>query len=385
MKNNNIEYEGFELGAIRPPSEARSLLLRISRNCPWNKCTFCTLYKGEKFSVRSKETVLKDIDLIKYAIDIFRKIHNLTETEQRRELTALKKYLYEYGEMLYHCAFNWYKNGMKSIFLQDANSLVIKPEDMIEILRHIRRNFPEVERITSYARSHTIAGISDEHLAQMAEAGLNRVHVGFESASDKILGLINKGVDKETHIIAGQKIKKAGIELSEYFMPGIGGKEYSRENALDTAYAINRINPDFIRLRTLAVKDNSELSMDYKNGTFTRVNDDDTVKELLIFIENLEGITSTLKSDHILNLIYEVEGVFPQDKQKMLDALNWYLDLPENEKTIFKLGRRTGIMTLMDDLNDNFLRSRVNDLMKRNNITAENFDFIIDEIMKRFI
>ena len=58
------EYEGFELGPIRPPSEAQSLMLRITRNCPWNNCTFCGLYKGQKFSIRPVEHVIHDIDKI---------------------------------------------------------------------------------------------------------------------------------------------------------------------------------------------------------------------------------------------------------------------------------------------------------------------------------
>jgi radical SAM superfamily enzyme YgiQ (UPF0313 family) len=43
-------YHGFEQGPIRPPSEAASLLIRVTRNCPWNRCTFCPVYKGSRFS-----------------------------------------------------------------------------------------------------------------------------------------------------------------------------------------------------------------------------------------------------------------------------------------------------------------------------------------------
>ena len=57
-------YTGFEQGPIRPPSEAGSLLIRITRNCPWNRCTFCPVYKGTKFSLRPVEHVLKDIDKV---------------------------------------------------------------------------------------------------------------------------------------------------------------------------------------------------------------------------------------------------------------------------------------------------------------------------------
>src|SRR5512147_2840237 len=54
----------FEQGPIRPPSEAGSLLLRFTRNCPWNRCTFCPVYKGKKFSRRTIEEIKGDIDAV---------------------------------------------------------------------------------------------------------------------------------------------------------------------------------------------------------------------------------------------------------------------------------------------------------------------------------
>ena len=156
-------------------------------------------------------------------------------------------------QMAFHSALNWVRSGMQSVFLQDANTLVIKPDDLVAILEYLRQVFPQVERVTSYARSHSVARISDEDMAHLAGAGLNRIHIGMESGADDVLEFIKKGVDQKTQIVAGQKVKSAGIELSEYFMPGLGGRLYSRENALETAEAINKINPDFIRIRTLAI------------------------------------------------------------------------------------------------------------------------------------
>ncbi|MCY6354935.1 radical SAM protein [Clostridium sp. ZS2-4] len=386
MSNIEHSYEGFEMGPIRPPSEAESLMLRVTRNCPWNQCKFCGLYKGKKFSIRPKEHVLKDIDLVKKCIDTFDKIKQTNDDEKRKILfKELEEAVKPNGEWAYHSALSWYKSGMKSIFLQDANTMIIKPDDLVEILLHIKANFPQVERITSYGRSHTIARIKDEDLQRIAQAGLNRIHIGMESASDKVLELVKKGVDKETHIKAGQKVKKAGIELSEYFMPGLGGNEYSRENALETADALNQINPDFIRIRTLAVPNETYLHKDYEEGIFTRTNDVKMVEELLLLIENLEGITSTIKSDHILNLIPEVEGVLPQDKDKMISALKWFLDLEPKEQMIFRIGRRTGNINERADLMNPVKRNYMENVIKQNNISLENIDAITDELIKRFI
>ncbi len=274
---------------------------------------------------------------------------------------------------------------MKSIFLQDANSMLIKPDDMVAILNYIRTNFPEVARITTYSRSKTIAKISDENLKRISDAGLNRIHIGMETGCDEILKLIKKGVDKETHILAGQKTKKASFEPSEYFMPGLGGNEYSTENALETADALNQINPDFIRIRTLALPDATELAEDYKNGVFTRANDVKMVEELLQLIQNLNGISSTIKSDHILNLISEVEGTLPHDKEKMINALTWFLELSVQEKTIFRIGRRAGIMNRMSELSNPSIRAMVESIIAEEGINNDNIDIVVDEKMKQFI
>jgi len=179
-------YGGFEVGPIRPPSEAKSLLIRVTRNCPWNNCKFCGLYKGTKFSIRPKEHVIKDIELVKRWTDLFKAAEHVDAHTRMIMINDLKNELGEEQSWLYSSAASWYQSGMKSIFLQDSNSLVIKPDDLIEIITHIKKQFPETERITSYARSETVVRISDEDLKRMADAGLNRIHIGMETASDTV-------------------------------------------------------------------------------------------------------------------------------------------------------------------------------------------------------
>ena len=263
---------------------------------------------------------------------------------------------------------------------------MIKPDDLIEIITHIKKQFPETERITSYARSETVARISDEDLKRMADAGLNRIHIGMETASDTVLKLVDKGTTKANHILAGQKVKAAGIELSEYYMPGLGGNEYSDLNALETADALNQINPDFIRIRTLAVTDRSPLKEDYEQGIFTRTNDTKMIEEFLLMIENLKGITSTIiSSDHILNLLPEAEGRLPNDKEKIAAVLKSYLDLPESEKIIYRIGRRTGIMNTIQDLNNSVRRNRVQRSIEQYGINHNNVDAVVDDLLNNFI
>jgi hypothetical protein len=384
-KQEDIAYNGFEQGPIRPPSEAASLLIRVTRNCPWNRCTFCPVYKGQTFSLRPIDHVLKDIDTIHQFVTSIRDRAGQQGKISREDISALSGHSGPGERTALNAALHWAAGGMRSIFLQDANSLIIKPERLLRILGHLKDCFPWVERITSYARSHTIARISDTDLGLMAAAGLNRIHIGMESGSDKVLAMVSKGVDKATHIEAGLKVKRAGMELSEYVMPGLGGRALSREHALETADALNRINPDFIRLRTLAIPNHIGLFQNVSQGTFERLNDREITQEILLFLENLDGITSTLKSDHILNLFEDIEGVFPQDKQKMTDIARTFLAMPQAEQVLYQVGRRIALFARLNDLRDPVRRAQVEATCTRLGITIDNVDSVVDEMMKRFI
>jgi radical SAM superfamily enzyme YgiQ (UPF0313 family) len=383
LQNKPVEkYNGFEQGPIRPPSEANSLLIRITRNCPWNRCTFCPVYKGTKFSIRPVENIKKDIDLVSSHVEtlvdesghISRKdIRQVAEKVEPDQLHA------------FNAAFSWVAGGMRSVFIQDANSLIIKPADLVEILKHLKKRFSQVERITSYARSHTVARIKDSDLEAIKEAGLNRIHIGLESGSDQVLKMVKKGVTKETQIKAGLKVKRAGIELSEYVMPGLGGRKYSEIHALETADALNRINPDFIRLRTLAIPNGLGLYEDYLNGNFEKCNDVMMATEILLFLEMLAGITSVIKSDHILNLFEEVEGVLPDDREYMTGVIQNFLSMDPKHKALYQVGRRLGIFSTLSDMDSPRRFARAEKTCRELNITPENVDEIIDELMKRFI
>jgi len=384
-ENEKHRYHGFEQGPIRPPSEARSLLIRVTRNCPWNRCAFCPVYKGSRFSVRPEDHVIADID------DVHRHVLRLKELADgqgriaRQELDLHAQNLAEHQQQAFAAAFNWFAGGMTAIFLQDANSLVIKPDSLIRILRHIRSRFPWVERITSYARSHTVARISDAHLKAMRDAGLNRIHIGLESGSDAVLKRVRKGVDKATQIKAGRKAKKAGMELSEYVMPGLGGRDLSRDHALETADALNQINPDFIRLRTLAIPGGIPLAELQRSGQFLKLNDLEMVREIRLFIETLEGIESMIVSDHILNLFEEVQGRLPDARPGILAVLDGFLSLDPEDQCLFQVGRRLGIFTRVADLDSPKRRAKVDGFCRQYGIGPENVDQMIDEIMKRFI
>lgn len=385
MDKVDIPYYGFEQGPIRPPSEAHSLLIRVTRNCPWNHCTFCPVYKDAKFSVRPVAHVKSDIDAVHQSVTALRRMADNSGRILRHELGAASEKMAANDNVALQAALQWFSGGMRSIFIQDANSLILKPSHLIEILKYLTAKFPWVERITSYARSHTIARIKDEDLATMRMAGLNRIHIGLESGSDAVLKQVRKGADKATHIKAGIKVKKAGIQLSEYVMPGLGGRAFSDEHALETAEALNKINPDFIRLRTLAVPRNLPLYQELKAGRFEKCNDVEMVSEIRLFIENLDGITSTVKSDHVLNLFQDVEGALPGEKQHMLNILQSFLAMTPEQQMYYQVGRRFGLFSRLDHMARPRRLAKVKGICRQHGITADNVDEVIRDVMRRFI
>jgi radical SAM superfamily enzyme YgiQ (UPF0313 family) len=197
-----VSAPSIEQGPIRPPSEAYSLLLRVTRNCPWNRCEFCHTYKGQKFSLRTVKEVKQDIDRVK---EIVSEINRISwQYGFGGEITApLVNLLFQQGQQIpdgFRQVALWLFQGGKNVFLQDGNNLILKTIDLVEILKYLKESFPSIERVTSYARSKTVSKKTVEELIGLREAGLTRIHFGLESGYDKLLQYIQKGVTAEEHI-----------------------------------------------------------------------------------------------------------------------------------------------------------------------------------------
>jgi radical SAM superfamily enzyme YgiQ (UPF0313 family) len=295
----------YEQGVIRPPSEASSLLIRVTRNCPWNQCLFCPAYKGVKFSRRTVEEVKGDID-------------SMAE---------------EFGN----------SSTVRSAFLQDADSLVLSAEDIISILRHLKGKFPSIERITTYARSRTLCRKSVDDLKRMKDAGLTRIHTGMESGSARVLEMLKKGMTPDEIVEGGRHVMEAGIELSEYIMPGVGGKLLSREHAVETARTLNRVRPDFIRVRTFAIHPQSPMQKMVREGSFVQMTDEEIVAEIRLLVESLDAMHSYFSSnDFSLNLLMQVDGFLDERKGQMLDEMDAFLAMPQEHKMAYILLHYSG-------------------------------------------
>lgn len=337
----------YEQGVIRPPSEASSLLIRVTRNCPWNQCIFCPAYKGVKFSRRSVDEVKKDID-------------------------AMAK------------DFRGHEAMVKTVFLQDADSLILKTSDLLEIIAYARKTFPAIERITSYARSTTLRRKTVDDLIRLKEAGLNRIHVGMESGSATVLTMIRKGITPDDIVAGGLQVKEAGIQLSEYIMPGVGGRTLSEEHAVETARLLNAIEPEFIRVRTFAMHPQSPMVAMVKDGTFVPMNDDEIIAEIRILVAHLKEMHSYFsQADFGLNLLMHVDGYLDEKKDFMLRELDDYLALSRDEKRVYSLLRRASYMnypvSAMKD--ERLIRQVLPDIEKLEQSDEEGFNKYIQHLM----
>jgi hypothetical protein len=386
LPGNPIAYEQ---GPIRPPSEARSLLLRLTRNCPWNQCRFCPVYKKKKFSLRSIDEIKNDIEAARKIADEIIEISwkmglggEITDQVVSHTLT-----IHSDSEEYRNIAV-WLYFGTGSCFLQDADNLIMKTDDLVDILTFLKGRFPEISRITTYSRSRTIARKSSESMKMIGRAGLNRIHIGLETGYDPLLKFMKKGVTAEQHIDAGRKVLDAGIELSEYVMPGLGGEEMWMDHAIGTARVLNQINPHFIRMRSLRVPERVPLSKELSEGSFFMLADDMVVEEIKLFIESLDGITSVVISDHIMNLLEEVEGTLPGDKLRMLEVIRRYQALSDTDRLIFRIGRRGGTYSSINDLENDpavYLKIKrlLRDIEKHDGI--DGVETFIDEMVNSYI
>jgi len=264
----------FEQPLIRPPSEWRSGLIRVTRGCGWNRCRFCGIYPhlGEPaFSIRPLREVLADVTFLH---------HHRPETE--------------------------------TLFLGDADPLQAGVATIAELSRHLHQMFP-LRRLTAYARASTLKKIGRDGVLQLAAAGLNRIHLGLESGSDEILRYQRKG--QSARIL------------------GLGGATLWRQHALATADLLNDIAPAFIRIRRLwiypgsANSPGSPLLPEIESGNFTPQTAEGTVLELQLLLRHLTVEGPFLTCDHANNYI-SVRGTLPQDRPSMLETIDAFLSQP---------------------------------------------------------
>jgi radical SAM superfamily enzyme YgiQ (UPF0313 family) len=275
------------------------------RGCPWNYCTFCAVYKGypRKDILRSVGEVKGDIDELRATID--------------------------------HLHLQGHEGEPWRAFLADSNAIVIKTDSLTEIVRYLYEVFPSLERVTSYGRAKTVLSKKPDELRRLRDAGLTRLHLGLETGDDEVLRRVKKGATAQEMIEAGKKAKETGFELSEYVMPGLGGKGASRQHVQGTARVLNAVDPHYIRMRSLMLTPGTPLWDEYAAGEFEPLSLYEIVAEIGVLIEGLD-VTSRVCFDHVANppiFRQDWEGYkFPEEKAAVLDLVERALKLARQQE-----------------------------------------------------
>jgi len=342
----------FSIGMYRPPSEggSASLLLRITENCPWNNCTFCEMYKGNRFGYRKVEDIKSDIDTVKALCDEIFTVSEKSGQEGKvtgdvlRALLNADPILNE--NPCFMTVFHWLYSGGKTAFLQDADSMIMRPHEFIEVLKYLRTMLSSLTRVTSYTRSKTLSQRKPKELEEIRKAGLDRLHVGLETGDDELLGIVRKGVTSAELIEGGQKAMAAGFQLSEYWMPDLGGRERWQQHAKNTARVLNAINPHYIRSRPFVPRCGTPIYDDYEQEKLHVSSPHERLEELRVMIEDL-NVTSRVCFDHNMNswanerggpLFHrDYEGYkFPEEKPHVLELIQEGLALDESRHNDIK-------------------------------------------------
>lgn len=368
----------FEICSIRPPTENSSLTFRLTRNCYWNKCGFCPIYKtGSKFKKRTLEDIKADITNARILDELLAEggvhgsIHAPVMQERTQSLVSrirqakseagvpvrerstpldsspdprmrwFSSWFIDYPDLsdcLEHL-ISWRMSGGQNCFLGDADSLILKPDFVEEVLSCIRKNFPGIARFTVYGRTWTAARQrSLQELHAFKKAGINRVHFGIESGSDAVLKLVNKGETPDDHIEGLRKTAEAGLSCSFYVMPGLGGAALSEAHARETANVINQARPDYVRLRTLEIFEGTPLDAMRRRGEFVEADDDTIALEIKKMIEAIHVQVEVL-SDGATNLL-PVFGRLPDDRENILGVIDDYLSRDPRGRIEYSLRSR---------------------------------------------
>jgi radical SAM superfamily enzyme YgiQ (UPF0313 family) len=314
----------YEYPIYRPPSEWKSLIMQATIGCPHNKCAFCDMYKTQKFRIRPLDEIKEDVRLAKKL-----------EHEFQEKASSLGRSI---SDLAYQNGIPWLLDGkVKSVFIADSNSLIMASDDLADLVQYIHKTFPELDRVTSYARAKTITEKSEKELSKLRDSGLHRLHVGLETGDPELLKLINKGVTPEEQIKAGRMALKAGFDLTEYVLLGLGGQEYLEQHARGTANVLNQISPTWVRVRTLMLRPKTILSNRLKRGEFSEAKPIDVVRETRLLIQDLKCTTEFL-SDHNSNYL-QLNGKLPDEKENMLKYIDEVLEtvklVPGAEEKLF--------------------------------------------------
>lgn len=274
----------YDQPVYRPPGEWRSYIVQATIGCSHNGCTFCGMYKGKKYRVRPLEDIIGDI----------------------RE-TAI------------------FFNHFEKVFICDGDAIAMDTDDLLKIIREIKRDFPKCRLISTYAGPKSTLSKTPEELKLLREAGLGRAYLGIETGMDSLLKSTNKGVDRAEMLEAGLRLKEAGIDLWGIILIGLGGKPFSMENACETAKIVNEMAPNHLSAMNYTPVEGTKLGNQALRGEFQVLSAQESLLETRELIKNLQVSGMHFTSDHASNYL-PLKGTLNEDREKLLSLIDGALD-----------------------------------------------------------
>jgi len=272
-----MRYEGK---LYRPPSEADALILQATVGCSWNHCTYCDMYREKSFRVRPLADSLEDLD--------------------RAGAAA--------GEHI------------QKLFVADGDALVLPVDYWLAILDRARTLFPRLRRVSCYAMARNVAGKTDAGLARLRAAGLTTLYIGPESGDDVTLKRIAKGDDAAAHVLAAERARAAGMELSVIALLGIA-MDRSDEHARATAALVTAMNPAFFAALTVTVVPGTPLATLRAKGRFSVPPVPALLRELRTIVSLAAPTDALFRTNHASNYL-PLGGRLPRDRDRIVRVID---------------------------------------------------------------
>ena len=282
----------------RPPYEASSLLLEVTAGCTHHKCKFCTLYNKLPFKFRMSPLEDVESDL---------REAQLWSTDPIAMLTARLQ-----GQPG--------PERIQRVFLTGANPFVLQYERLMAIAGLIRQYIPSIKTIGCFARITDITPKSDEELASLRGAGYDGLTIGIETGDDEALKFMNKGYAAADIVKQCQRLDRAGIHYSFFYLVSISGAGRGGIGAKATAGVCNQLHPTLIGVNMLTIYPESELYQEIQRGGWKEESEIEKYKEIRTLLENLE-IPTQFAALGASNA-FQFHGTLPEDKEALAAALD---------------------------------------------------------------
>lgn len=282
-----MRYEG---NIYRPFSEANSYLLQCTIGCSHNQCTFCGMYKGEKYRIRETAEILEDIRMAKD-----------------------------------------YYGDVEKVFLCDGDAIAMETDTLLTILGRLYATFPSLRHVGSYVGPQSTLSKTPAQLRALRTAGLTKAYIGVETGDDELLRKVRKGVGYNEMLQAGRLLVEADINLSVMVLLGLAGPgEASVRHALATAKICNEIQPRYLAALTVTPVPGTVLYRQVQNGEFHLLDPFETLAEMKQIFENITMDNLKFVGTHASNYL-PVTGTLQKDKQKMIAQVEKVLSVRDEK------------------------------------------------------